>query len=83
MDTEKILAVISSLKELEADAQVPKNIKLRIVQTIRTLEQNSEPSIRISRALCELEETVEDVNLPSFTRTQIFNIVSMLETANS
>ncbi len=83
MDSEKILVAINSLRELAADTQIPKNIKLRIGKTIRTLEQNSELSIRVSRALCELEEIVDDANMQPFTRTQIFNIVSMLETASS
>ncbi len=81
MGTEKILAVINLLRELEADTQIPKNIKQRVGQTIKTLEQNSELSV--SRALSELEVTLEDVNMQTFTRTQLFNIVSMLEAINS
>jgi len=80
---DKLLAVLTSLKELEADTQIPKNVKIRISQTIKILEENSEQSIKVSRALCDLEELSEDVNIEAFTRTQIFNIVSMLETSNN
>lgn len=80
---DKLLAALNSLRELEADTQIPKNVKLRISQTIKILEENSEQSIKVSRALCGLEELSEDVNIEAFTRTQIFNIVSILETANS
>ncbi|MBI4017218.1 MAG: UPF0147 family protein [Candidatus Aenigmarchaeota archaeon] len=83
MDNEKILVAINFLKELEADTQIPKNIKLRLGQTIKTLEQNSEISIKVSRALSELEDLTEDANMQPFTRTQLFNIVSMLEMASS
>lgn len=76
---EKLLVVIQSLRELEEDTQVPKNVKVRIANTLKTLEQTSELSIRISRALSELEELSDDANMQAFTRTQLFNIVSMLE----
>ena len=83
MSNEKLQFVIEALRELEADAQVSKNIKVRITNTIKTLEEVSELSIRISRALSELEEITEDTNMQSFTRTQLFNIVSMLEMMNT
>ncbi len=76
---EKLLFVIQSLRELEEDTQVPKNVKVRIANTIKTLEQTSELSISVSRALSELEDLADDVNMQAFTRTQLFNIVSMLE----
>ena len=76
---EKLALIIQSLRELEEDTQVPKHVKIRIANTIKTLDQTSELSIRVSRALSELEELSDDVNMQAFTRTQLFNIVSMLE----
>jgi len=35
--------------------------------------------IRINKALHELEEIADDINLQPFTRTQLWNIVSILE----
>ncbi len=71
--------VISALRELEQDNQVPKNVKAKITSTIQTLEQDAEMSIKVSRALQELEQLSEDNNMQAYTRTQIFNIVSLLE----
>jgi uncharacterized protein (UPF0147 family) len=71
--------VVAALRELEGDAQVPKNVKTSIANTIKTLEQDAEMSIKISRALQELEQLTEDNNMQAYTRTQIFNVVSMLE----
>ncbi len=70
---------LSALKELESDSQIPKNVKAKIASTIQTLEQEGETSIKVSRALQELEQLAEDNNMQSYTRTQIFNIVSLLE----
>ena len=71
--------VIVALKELEDDISTPKSVKIKIASTIKVLNQNGEISIKVSRALHELEDIAEDVNVQSYTRTQIFNIVSLLE----
>ncbi len=79
MDTEKqIQSVISILKELEEDS-VPRNVKERIVVTVISLEEDKEVSIRVNKALHELEEIADDPNLQPYIRTQIWNIVSVLE----
>jgi len=71
--------VIFALKELEQDISTPKNVKMKIASTIRLLNENAEISIKVSKALHELEDIAEDTNVQSYTRTQIFNIVSLLE----
>ena len=71
--------VVAALRELEGDNQVPKNVKAKVTSTITLLEQDAEMSIKVSRALQELEQLSEDSNMQSYTRTQIFNIVSLLE----
>ncbi len=68
-----------ALKELEQDSSTPKNVKSKIASTLKVLNGNSELSIKVSKALHELEEIAEDANVESYTRTQIFNIVSLLE----
>ncbi len=76
---EQITAVIAALRELEQDNQVPKNVKTKITGTISVLEQEGEMPIKVSKALQELEQLTEDNNMQAYTRTQIFNIVSLLE----
>jgi len=77
----RIVEILAALRELEGDSAVPKNIRQRITGAIATLQGPSEPTIRASRALSQLEEVAEDLNVQAFTRTQLFNIVSMLEIA--
>lgn len=74
---------ICTLRELEDDVCVPKNVKVRILQVIRILETEEEPSLKVSRALHELEEITEDINMQADTRASIYNIVSILETVKS
>ncbi len=71
--------VIVAIQELEQDPSTPKNVKAKLQSTIKVLNENSETSIKVSKALHELEYITEDVNVQSYTRTQIFNIVSLLE----
>lgn len=79
MGEEQIPTVIVMLKELEEDSTVPKNIKMKVTNIIKALEESGEISIKVSRAMNELESITEDNNMQSHTRMQILSIVSTLE----
>lgn len=80
---DKLSGVIEALEELKEDTTVQRNIKTKISNIIETLNQEEELSIRINKALDELDEISNDNNLHSYTRTQVWNIVSMLEMIQS
>ncbi len=76
--------VIAEIKELidqiEEDISVPKNIKLLIRKAYLLLEDNNYAiSIRIDKSLQCLDELEDESNIPIHTRTQIWDIVSRLE----
>ena len=71
--------IVDLLDELKKEGSIPKNVKDKIDSTIEILNDEEELAIRVSRALHELEEVADDANLQPFTRTQIWNIVSLLE----
>ncbi len=73
------LSAIGCLKGLEEDSCVPKNVKLKLGQVIKILETKEEQSLKVSKALHELEEMTEDTNMQADTRTVLYNIVSLLE----
>ena len=75
----EIDAVINSLNEIQSDATVPRNVRTKIEAVINTLRENIELSIKINKTLNELDGIVNDVNLQSYTRTQIWNVMSLLE----
>jgi len=79
MPENQLKEIIGLLSEMETDSTVPKNIKLKAQGIIKLLNGEEEVSIRVSRALSEMEDIADDVNLPPYTRTQVWNIVSLLE----
>lgn len=73
--------VIDLLQQMLEDNTVPKNVRAKIDKTILLLQKDEEQKIKVSRAMHELEEISNDTNMQSDTRTQIFNIISVLEVA--
>lgn len=74
--------IIEVLVELESDGTVPRNVKQKLNTIILVLRESTDLSIRIDRALQELEEVTDDSNLQPHIRTQLWNVVSMLEKTN-
>ena len=72
-------SVISSLNEVQEDATVPRNVRSKIQNINNTLKANTETSIKVNKALNELSEIANDINLQSYTRTQIWNAITLLE----
>jgi len=77
--SDNIQQVLLALQELAEDSSTPKNVKEKIAVTIKVLNTDAEISIKVSKALHELEYLAEDSNVQPYTRTQLFNIVSLLE----
>lgn len=72
--------VVSVLSELLEDSTVPKNVKSKIQEIIGSLNDNkTDLSLRINKALNVLDEISDDNNIQPYTRTQIWNIASLLE----
>ncbi|NQU97998.1 UPF0147 family protein [Candidatus Woesearchaeota archaeon] len=71
--------VISALKDLEQDISLPKNIKLKVSNMVTYLKGDADMSLKVNKSLNELDEISSDINLPTFIRTQIWGIASMLE----
>lgn len=74
--------VISYLNDLLNDNTVPRNVKSKIEVIVRSFQEKADLSLRINKALSILEEVCDDNNIQTYTRTQIWNAVSMLEALN-
>jgi len=70
--------IIEDLKELEVDGAVPKNVKIKLQKTIEALQMDN-ISLGKDKAIQELDEVADDINLQPYTRTQVWNIISRLE----
>ncbi len=78
--TEMIEDVIQILCQIEEDYSVPKNIRSRIKTAIDVLSEDGVlPGVKASKAIDELEAASDETNLPTYTRTQIWQVVSLLE----
>jgi hypothetical protein len=77
---EKLEPVAEALKRVAEDKSVPNNIQKDCNECIEILdEEDEELSVRINSCTSILDEVSNDANIPMYTRTQIWNIVSMLE----
>ena len=79
MGEKEINPIIEILEELKTDSSVPRNVKEKIENTISALKEKNDIKLRINKALHELDEIADDTNLQPYTRTQIWNVVSLLE----
>ncbi len=73
--------IIEWLNNIETDVSVPKNVRIRIKTAIEILTSENETNIniRIDKSLEQLGYIADDPNLPQYTRMQIWNVVSKLE----
>ena len=78
--TADITQIISLLETILGDRTVPKNIR-KVIEDSKTALASGEKSeeLKISTAIHLLDEVTNDPNMPLYTRTQIWNAVSMLE----
>ena len=76
----QVLEIIQFMDELKEDSTVPRNVKTKLEASIAVLKKDGdELRLRIDKVLEELDEVANDTNTQSYTRSQIWNIVSMLE----
>ncbi len=80
MKKEDIANIITAIEEVTGDPTVPKNVKNKLSNIINILNDEADTLIQVNKALDELEDIQSDSNLQAFTRTQILNITSLLET---
>ena len=61
------------------DRTVPKNIRAAVEEAKTVVEGSAAVELKISTAISTIDDIINDSNMPMYTRTQIWNIVSMLE----
>ncbi len=72
--------VVPFIEQVAADRTVPRNIRTKCEESIKILkDEKQEAAIRINSVISTMDEISNDPNIPTYTRTQIWNIVSALE----
>lgn len=80
-DSEKIIKqCIGDLERVMGDRSVPRNIRY-VADSIkaRLLNVDESPTVRVASAISMLDEMCVDPNIPLYTRTLIWGVVSQLE----
>ncbi len=73
--------LIEDMAEIAEDSAIPKRLRDKIEGAIGTLRnEEMEASLRANKALQELDDISDDPQIPSYLRTELWNIVSRLET---
>lgn len=71
---------ITNLEILKEDMAVPRNVKDKVSNSISYLKEDDvEIAVKIDKVLQELDDLADDPNIPTYLRTQLWNIVSLLE----
>ena len=71
--------VIDLLEQILNDRTGPKNIRKAAEDSKNVLNTKDSDEVRISTAIHILDEITNDPNMPMYTRTKIWNAVSILE----
>lgn len=79
-DFEEIIEIMDQMVE---DTSIPRNIRKTITETKERLQTDEDPTVKIGAVVYALEEIAEDINIPSHARTQIWTILSALESMKS
>ncbi|OIO22108.1 hypothetical protein AUJ17_00585 [Candidatus Micrarchaeota archaeon CG1_02_47_40] len=77
---DRIKNVIELMSTLEEDTSIPKNIRKAINEAKARMTEEGDIKVRTSNAVYLLDSVSEDINMPTHARTQIWTILSELET---
>ncbi|MCX8179008.1 MAG: UPF0147 family protein [Candidatus Aenigmarchaeota archaeon] len=77
--------ILKLVNEIIEDRTVPKNIRSAVEEARKNLTENDgrDWDVRVSTAISILDEITNDPNIPNYTRIQVWNIVTMLETVKN
>ena len=77
---ELINQIKQQIEILLGDNSVPRNVKAALDEAKKSLEKKNESySVRSSSAIYKIDEISNDINLPPYARTVVWNILSILE----
>jgi uncharacterized protein (UPF0147 family) len=72
--------VIPLIEQIANDRTVPRNIRAKCEDSIKILQnEKDDVAVRINSVISSMDEISNDPNIPMYTRTQVWNIVSILE----
>ncbi len=76
----KISNIIGIINSVADDNTLPRNIRKALAEACDHLRSDEESIVKVGAAVYVMEGLTEDINMPPHARTQIWNILSVLET---
>ncbi|MEM0086665.1 MAG: UPF0147 family protein [Candidatus Micrarchaeaceae archaeon] len=76
---ETISQIKQQISLLLNDNTVPRNVKSALEEASAALDGKEGYAARVSTATYKIDEVSNDINLPPYARTIVWNILSMLE----
>jgi len=76
----KISNIIGIINSVADDNTLPRNIRKALAEAGDHLRSDEESIVKVGAAVYVMEGLTEDINMPPHARTQIWNILSVLET---
>jgi uncharacterized protein (UPF0147 family) len=72
--------IINLIQQIANDRTVPRNIREKCDESVEILKNEKEDvAVRVNTVISTMDEISNDPNIPMYTRTQVWNIVSVLE----
>ena len=72
--------IIPLIQQIGNDRTVPRNIRTKCEDSINILQEDKEDlAVRVNTVISTMDDIANDPNIPTYTRIQIWNIVSALE----
>lgn len=72
--------VIEAFQELTEDSDAPRNLREKVRNMVSYVKSSDESDdLKANKLLQELEEMSSDINIPTYIRTQLWGISSILE----
>jgi len=77
---ERRARIAQILETVVNDNTTPRNVRMAVKEAMDELfNERYSPSVRAANAIEKIEEVLSDGNIPSFTRTQLWLAISLLE----
>ncbi|MEM4211727.1 MAG: UPF0147 family protein [Nitrososphaerota archaeon] len=76
--------IVQILETISNDTSTPRNVR-RVAKSAadELFNEKYSPPVRAANAIEMIEEIISDTNIPTFTRTQLWLAISLLETIKS
>ncbi|MCD4739573.1 UPF0147 family protein [archaeon] len=75
-ELEEVMAV---MEEVVTDFAVPRNIKRSVEQAKNLVKKDGANEVEFTSAIYLLDESLNDINMPFHTRTELMAVISKLE----